>query len=55
VPIAEQLSLVETARYFDLAQDPELNRFGKPAPVGNIGSGSEHWSFRLSLGLKYAF
>jgi len=55
VPITEQLSLVGTARYLDLAQDPELNRFGEPALVGNIGSDSEHSSFGLSLGLKYAF
>lgn len=55
VPITEQLSIVGTGRYFDLAQDPELTRFGGPAPVGNVELDSEYSSFGLSVGLKYAF
>ncbi len=55
VPLNENLSIVGTARYFDLAEDPELNRFGGPAPVRNTLLDSEYSSFGLSVGLKYAF
>lgn len=52
--LTKEISLIGDARYFAL-DDPELTRFGGPAPVDFVDLSSEYDSFTLSLGLRYNF
>ncbi len=52
--LTREISLVGDARFFVL-DDPELTRFGGPAPVDFVDLESEYDSFSLSVGLRYNF
>jgi len=52
--ITKKFSLVGDARYFALS-NPELTRFGGPAPAAFVDLDSEYDSFTTSIGLRYDF
>lgn len=52
--LTKKISLIGDARYFSL-NDPELTRFGGPAPAAFVDLDSEYDSFTMSLGLRYSF
>ncbi len=52
--LTKEISLIGDARYFALA-DPELTRFGGPAPAAFVDLDSEYDSFAVSVGLRYSF
>ena len=52
--LTEKVSFVGDARYFGL-DDPELTRFGGPAPAQFTDLDSEYDSFTVSAGLRYSF
>jgi opacity protein-like surface antigen len=50
----ENLDLFTDFRYI-VADDPELNRFGGPAPVGNVELDSEYDAYTINFGVRYNF
>jgi OmpA-OmpF porin, OOP family len=52
--LTNEFSLVGDARYFAL-DDPELTRFGGPAPAAFVDLDSEYDSFSTTIGLRYNF
>ena len=52
--LTKELSLIGDARYFGLA-DPELTRFGGPAPAAFVDLDSEYDSLSLTFGIRYGF
>jgi OOP family OmpA-OmpF porin len=52
--LTKDLSLIGDARYFAL-DDPELTRFGGPAPAAFVELDSEYDSFSTTIGLRYNF
>ena len=52
--LSSRISVVGDARFFAL-DDPELTRFGGPAPVDFVDLNSEYDSFSASVGLRYNF
>lgn len=51
---SDNLSLYSDLRYH-VAQDPDLNRFGGPAPAANVELDSEYDTYSLNLGVRYNF
>jgi opacity protein-like surface antigen len=52
--LTDEISIIGDARYFAL-DDPELTRFGGPAPAAFVDLDSEYDSFITSLGFRYNF
>jgi opacity protein-like surface antigen len=52
--LTEKLSIVGDARYFAL-DNPELTRFGGPAPAAFVDLSSEYESFSTSIGFRFKF
>lgn len=52
--LTKDFSLIGDARYFAL-DDPELTRFGGPAPAAFVDLDSEYDSFSASIGLRFNF
>ncbi len=51
---SDNLSLFTDFRYH-VADDPELNRFGGPAPAANVELESEYDTYGINFGVRYDF
>lgn len=52
--INDELSLYADVRY-QITDDPELNRFGGPAPAANVELDSEYDTYNINVGIRYNF
>ena len=52
--INDELSLYADVRY-QVTDDPELNRFGGPAPAANVELDSEYDTYNFNIGVRYNF